>query len=72
MQLYLGFITRSLRVSGTCFTHLQEYNTEFGSHWYNILRWIVKCKVTSTLKIVQKWAGGHITVVELELVTTGM
>jgi hypothetical protein len=33
---YLGFISRSLHVSGTCCTHHQEYNTAVGSHWYNI------------------------------------
>jgi hypothetical protein len=37
MQLYyLGFISRSLHVSGTCCTHHQEYNSAVGSHWYNI------------------------------------
>jgi hypothetical protein len=39
--------------------------TAVDSHWYNVLRWIVKFVVTFTLRVVENRAVGHITVVEL-------
>jgi hypothetical protein len=65
------FYYKISHVLGICCTHHQEHNSAVGSHWYNILRWIVKCMVTSTLKVVHSQAVCHITVVELELVYHG-
>jgi hypothetical protein len=53
----------------TCFGYLlyPSVGVQYCS-WQSLVCWIVKCMVTSTLKVVQNQAVGHITVVELEMV----
>jgi hypothetical protein len=53
-------------------TIIRSTLTVVDSHWYNIrmLGWIVNFVVTSTLRVVQNRAVGHITVVELVTVVT--
>jgi hypothetical protein len=54
MQLYyLGFISRSLHVSGIRRAHHQERNTATAVIGITYERWIVKCMVVSAFKFVQ-------------------
>jgi hypothetical protein len=65
------FITRSLYMFRALSTPIiRSILTAVYSHWYNIrvmLRSIVNFVVTSTLRVVQNRAVGHIISVELEL-----
>jgi hypothetical protein len=64
-QWYLGFIARSFYMFWVLSTTIiRSLLTAVDSHWYNVLSWIMNFVVTPTLRVVQNWAIGHITVVE--------
>jgi hypothetical protein len=61
MQLYyLGFIWRSVHISGIHRAHHQEYITASAVVGITYERWIVKCMVASAFKVVQNgWWSHH-------------
>jgi hypothetical protein len=65
------FITRSLYMfQALSVPIIRSTLTAVDSHWFNMLRWIMNFVVMSALRVVQNWAVGHISTVELEPVLT--